>query len=59
MAFTNWSEATVMAAMKAETEVGMEVVAIVGGNGIGRVSTATVEVWPCVKKIQLCVVGPT
>ena len=43
MAFTNWSEATVMAAIEAETEVGMEVVAIVGGNGIGRLSTATVE----------------
>ena len=34
MAFANWSEATVMVAMKAETEVGMEVVVIVGGNTI-------------------------
>ena len=52
MAFADWLEATVMAATKAETEVevGTEVVAIVGGNGIVRLSTATVEVWPCVKK---------
>ena len=53
MAFADWSEVTVM--VETGAEVGTEVVVIVGGNGIGRFSTATVEVWLCVRKKYNCV----
>ena len=54
MVFIDWSDATVIAATKAEAEVGTEVVAIVGENDIARLPTYSGSVAMHGKNTTVC-----